>query len=160
MIPPAEQTAARGTAARKPRLAVIPFDMPEHIPAWTAADERVLEAAIVSTLRRNDALTVSAAPTDIETPRERAAIAQVARKLGVDYLLEGGVTEYGSGIDGPSGASALQITFQLFDGRTGALVWVDEANASSVAPTRAAALREMAQSAARTLADRVAKTDF
>jgi hypothetical protein len=54
----------------------------------------------------------------------------------------------------------LQITFQLFDGRTGALVWVDEANASSVAQPRAAAVREMSRAAARTVAERVAKTEF
>src|SRR5688500_8844317 len=160
MVSSAGQTPARGTAAPKRRLVLIPFDMPEHIPAWTADDERILEAAIVAALRQNNTLTVSTAPAGIETPRDRATIAQVGRKLGVDYLLEGGVTEYGSGIEGPSGASALQMTFQLFDSRTGALVWVDEANASSVAPTRDPAVREMSQAAARTLAERVAKTDF
>ena len=160
MISSAGQASPRGRAAPRLRVVLIPFDMPEHIPAWTSADERVLEAAIVAALQQNDSLAVSTAPAGIETPRDRPAIAQVARRLGVDYLLEGGVTEYGSGIDGPAGASALQITFQLFDGRTGALVWVDEANASSVAPTRAAAVREMSQSAARTLAERVAKTEF
>ena len=69
------------------------------------------------------------------------------------------MTEYGSGQDGAA-TSALQITFQLFDGRTGALVWVDEANASSAAPTRTASLREMSQAAARGVANRIANTTF
>lgn len=155
----AVQTASRGTAT-KPRVVLIPFDVPEHLAAWTAADTTVLETAIVTTLRQRAVVTVSTAPPGIDTPRDRAAIAQVGRKLGADYLLEGGVTEFGSSFEGPIGASALQITFQLFDGRTGALVWVDEANASSVAPARAVAVREMSQAAARTVADRVAKTEF
>ena len=161
MTSAAGQTTSRGTtAASKPRVVLIPFDIPEHLAAWTRADEAVLEMAILAALKQRDVATFSAAPPGIETPRDRAAIAQVGRKLGADYLLEGGVTEFGSSFDGPAGASALQITFQLFDGRTGALVWVDEANASSVAPARSAAVREMSQAAARAVAERVAKTEF
>jgi TolB-like protein len=160
MTSPAGQTPSRGSAAPKPRVVLIPFDLPEHIPAWTADDDRVLAAAILAALRQAGDVTISAAPAGTETPRDRAAIARAGRTLHADYLIEGGVTEFGSGFDGPRGSSALQITFQLFDGRTGALVWVDEANASSVAQPRAAAVREMSQAAARTVAERVAKTDF
>jgi TolB-like protein len=160
MTPAALQSAPRGSAAPKARIVLIPFDMPDHVPAWTAEDETVLEAAILAALRREAAVTVSTAPSTTETPRDRVAIARAARALMADYLLEGGVTEYGTGIDGPPDGSTMQITFQLFDGRTGALVWVDEANASTVTSTRAAAVREMAQVVARAVADRVAKTSF
>jgi TolB-like protein len=160
MTSSAGQTPSVRSAASKPRLVVIPFDRPEQIPAWMPDDDRILMAAIVTALRQANQVTVSTAPPTIETPRDRAAIAQVGRTLKADYLLEGGVTEFGSAFDRPAGSSALQITFQLFDGRTGALVWVDEANSSSAAPTRAAALREMSLAAARAVADRVTKTGF
>jgi TolB-like protein len=160
MLSPAAQTPSRGSAAPKPRVVLIPFDLPEHIAAWTAADGRVLDTEIVAALRQAEDVTILAAPPGTETPRDRVEIARVGRTLRADYLLEGGVTEFGSGSDGSPGSSTLQITFQLFDGRTGAIVWVDEANVSSVAQTRAAAVREMSQAAARTVALRVAKTDF
>ena len=137
----------------------MPFDVPDYIKAWTTADNGVLEAAIVAAVRQGGKVTVTAAPAGAETPRDRAAIAKAGRALNADYLLEGGVTEYGSAQDG-STTSALQITFQLFDGKTGAPVWIDEANASSAAPARAASVREMSQAAARVVAQRIATTTF
>ena len=113
--------ASSGTTTARPRVVLIPFDLPDYITAWTPADNDVLEAAIVAALRQDAKVTIAAAPSGTETPRDRAAIARVGRALRADYLLEGGVSEFGSGHDGPSAGSALQIAFQLFDGRTGAL---------------------------------------
>lgn len=150
------------SAAAKPRVVLMPFDRPDHLPAWTAGDASELESALVAALRQRGTVAAATAPRGTEPPLERAAIAKAGRALGADYLLEGGVTEYGSEIEGPPGVapSVLQITFQLFDGRTGALVWVDEANASSAASSLAARVRELSQAVAHRVAARVAETEF
>jgi TolB-like protein len=136
----------------------MPFDVPDHLEAWTADDSRVLETAILTATQKSNRFRISAAPRGTETPRDRAAIAKTGRALGADYLLEGGVTEFGSAVDGQPGAgSVLQITFQLFDGRTGALVWVDEANASSAASGRAASVRALCDAVARVVAARLVR---
>ena len=54
----------------------MPFDLPDHINAWTAADNTVLEAAILAAVRQGGRVTISAAPPGTQTPRDRAAIAK------------------------------------------------------------------------------------
>jgi TolB-like protein len=136
----------------------MPFDVPDHIETWAADDTKVLETAILTATQKNNRFRISAAPRGTETPRDRAAIAKAGRALGADYLLEGGITEFGSAFDGqPDAGSVLQITFQLFDGRSGALVWVDEANATSAASSRAASVRALSDAVARVVAARLVR---
>jgi adenylate cyclase len=104
---------ARRTAPDKPSIAVLPFqNMSGDAEQEYFADG--ISEDIITALSRIHWLFVIARNTTFTYKGEAVDIQQVARELGVRYILEGSVRKAGQ---------RIRITGQLIDGETGNHLW-------------------------------------
>ena len=120
-VGPAGARAAPGAASAaeslqlpdKPSIAVLPFENMSGDPEQEYFSDGMTEDIIIALSRvrwffviaRNSSFAYKGKPTDVK---------QLARELGVRYVLEGSVRK---------GGARLRITAQLIDGATGNHVW-------------------------------------
>ena len=118
--PQAEPVAptAPGTTPRlpdKPSIAVLPFTNMSGDPEQEYFVDGMVED-IITALSRFNQLFVIARNSTFTYKGRAVDVRQVARELGVRYVLEGGVRRSGS---------RLRITGQLIDATTGAHLWAE-----------------------------------
>ena len=111
VIEPAPQL----TLPDKPSIAVLPFQNMSGDPAQEYFADGMVEE-IITALSRNKELFVIARNSSFTFKGRAVDIKQVARDLGVRYVLEGSVRK---------SANRIRITGQLIDAATGAHLWAD-----------------------------------
>ncbi len=99
----------------KPSLAVLPFDNLSRDPAQDYFADGVVED-IITALSRFKSFAVIARNSSFVYKGRAVDVRQVARELGVRYVLEGSVRRAGG---------RLRITAQLIDATSGAHLWAD-----------------------------------
>ncbi|MCZ6522292.1 MAG: adenylate/guanylate cyclase domain-containing protein, partial [Alphaproteobacteria bacterium] len=99
----------------KPSIAVLPFDNMSGDPEQEYFTDGMVEE-IITALTRFQSLHVIARNSSFAYKGRAADVRQVARELGVRYLLEGSVRKAGN---------RVRITGQLIDAATGAHIWAD-----------------------------------
>ena len=118
--PVSDAPAPQGPSARpaipdKPSIAVLPFTNMSGDPEQEYFVDGMVEDIITAMSRFNQLFVIARNSTF--TFKGRAVdVRQVAKELGVRYVLEGGVRKSGN---------RLRITGQLIDGATGAHLWAD-----------------------------------
>ena len=117
-----EATAARPSEIKKPlplpdkpSIAVLPFQNMSGDPEQEYFADGMVEE-IITALSRNKQLFVIARNSSFTFKGKAVDIKQVARDLGVRYVLEGSVRKSGNHI---------RITGQLIDAASGAHLWAD-----------------------------------
>jgi len=120
MSDPAAPTASDSpsrtpTAADKPSIAVLPFQNMSGDPEQEYFADGMVED-IITALSRFKELFVIARNSSFVYKGRAVEIQQVARELGVRYVLEGGVRKAGN---------RVRITGQLIDAATRAHLWAD-----------------------------------
>ena len=103
------------SAARKPSIAVLPFQNLSGDPEQEYFADGVVED-IITALSRNRAFFVISRNTTFTYKGPAVDVAKVARELGVRYVLEGSVRRAGN---------RVRITAQLIDAATGRHLWAD-----------------------------------
>ncbi len=113
----ATPSAAEPTLALpdKPSIAVLPFDNLSGDPDQEYFADGIAED-IITGLSRNRGFFVIARNSSFTYKGRAVDIRQVARELGVRYVLEGSVRKAGN---------RVRITAQLIDATTGSHVWAD-----------------------------------
>jgi adenylate cyclase len=101
---------------RKPSIAVLPFQNMSGDPEQEYFADGVVEE-IITALSRLRWLFVIARNSSFVYKGKAVDIRQVAKELGVHYVLEGSIRKSGN---------RLRLTGQLVDGGTGAHVWADK----------------------------------
>ena len=110
------QTVASEPAPRdKPSIAVLPFDNLSNDPDQEYFADGISED-IITELSRFHWFFVIARNSSFSYKGISSDVRQVARDLGVHYLLEGSVRKLGN---------RVRVTAQLIDGGTGRHVWAD-----------------------------------
>ncbi|MFO1123514.1 MAG: adenylate/guanylate cyclase domain-containing protein [Hyphomicrobiales bacterium] len=116
---PAAESRPRGAPAEepagKPSIAVLPFTNMSDDPEQEYFVDGMVED-IITALSRFNQLLVIARNTTFTYKGRAVDIRQVAKELGVRYVLEGGVRKSGN---------RLRITGQLIDATTGAHLWAE-----------------------------------
>ncbi len=117
-----EATAARPSEIKKPlplpdkpSIAVLPFQNMSGDPEQEYFADGMVEE-IITALSRNKQLFVIARNSSFTFKGRAVDIKQVARDLGVRYVLEGSVRKSGN---------RIRITGQLIDAASGAHLWAD-----------------------------------
>jgi adenylate cyclase len=113
-VPPIAH-AATPSLPDKPSIAVLPFTNMSGDPEQEYFVDGMVED-IITALSRFNQLFVIARNSTFTYKGRAVDVRQVARELGVRYVLEGGVRKSGS---------RLRITGQLIDAATGAHLWAD-----------------------------------
>ncbi len=113
-VPPIAHAATPGLPD-KPSIAVLPFTNMSGDPDQEYFVDGMVED-IITALSRFNQLFVIARNSTFTYKGRAVDVRQVARELGVRYVLEGGVRKSGS---------RLRITGQLIDAATGAHLWAD-----------------------------------
>ena len=112
-VPP---TASSGPALPgKPSIAVLPFDNMSGDPEQEYFADGITED-IITELARNRGLFVIARNSTFTFKGISVDIAEVGRKLGVRYVVEGSVRK---------GGNRVRITAQLIEAATGSHVWAE-----------------------------------
>jgi adenylate cyclase len=122
---PATQAESAAPAATprltdKPSIAVLPFTNMSGDPEQEYFVDGMVED-IITALSRFNQLFVIARNSTFTYKGRAVDVRQVAKELGVRYVLEGGVRKSGS---------RLRITGQLIDAATGAHLWADRFDGS------------------------------
>ena len=112
--PPVESTQALALPD-KPSIAVLPFQNMSGDPEQEYFADGMVEE-IITALSRNKQLFVIARNSSFTFKGRAVDIKQVARDLGVRYVLEGSVRKSGN---------RIRITGQLIDAASGAHLWAD-----------------------------------
>jgi adenylate cyclase len=99
----------------KPSIAVLPFQNMSDDPGQEYFADGMVEE-IITALSRNKLLFVVARNSSFTFKGKAVDIKQVARDLGVRYVLEGSVRKSGN---------RIRITGQLIDAASGAHLWAD-----------------------------------
>jgi len=99
----------------KPSIAVLPFANLSGDPGQDYFADGLVED-IITTLSKISGLSVIARNSSFTYKGRAVDVRQVARELGVRYVLEGGVRK---------NANRIRITAQLIDAGTGAHVWAE-----------------------------------
>jgi adenylate cyclase len=99
----------------KPSIAVLPFANMSADPEQDYFADGLVED-IITTLSKISGLVVIARNSSFTYKGHAVDVRQVARELGVRYVLEGGVRK---------SAKRIRITVQLIDAGTGAHVWAE-----------------------------------
>jgi adenylate cyclase len=99
----------------KPSIAVLPFTNMSGDPEQEYFADGLVDD-IITTLSKISGLIVIARNSSFTYKGRAVDVRQVARELGVRYVLEGGVRK---------SANRIRITAQLIDARTGAHVWAE-----------------------------------
>lgn len=107
--------AAAAPPAGKPSIAVLPFTNMSGDPEQEYFVDGMVED-IITALSRFNQLAVIARNSTFIYKGGAVDVRQVARELGVRYVLEGGVRKSGN---------RLRITGQLIDAATGAHLWAE-----------------------------------
>jgi len=107
--------SARPAMPDKPSIAVLPFTNMSGDPEQEYFVDGMVED-IITALSRFNQLFVIARNSTFTFKGRAVDVRQVAKELGVRYVLEGGVRKSGN---------RLRITGQLIDGATGAHLWAD-----------------------------------
>ena len=105
--PPAE--------AQKPSIAVLPFSVMSNDPEQEFFADGLVED-ILTTLSKLSGLSVIARNSSFAYKGRSVDVRQIARELGVRYVLEGSVRKAGN---------RIRITAQLIDATTGIHIWAD-----------------------------------
>jgi TolB-like protein len=108
-------TAPKLTPPEKPSIAVLPF----HNMTGDSEQEYFVDGIveeIITAIARFPGLFVIARNSSFTYKDKTVDVRQVARELGVRYVLEGGVRKSGN---------RVRITSQLIDTRTAAHIWTD-----------------------------------
>jgi adenylate cyclase len=113
--PASASTASQSASAARPSIAVLPFDNMSGDPEQEYFSDGITEDIITALSRfhwffviaRNSSFTFKGAAVDVK---------QVARELGVRYVLEGSVRK---------AANRVRVTGQLIDGATGNHIWAE-----------------------------------
>ena len=113
-VPPIAPAAAP-SLPDKPSIAVLPFTNMSGDPEQEYFVDGMVED-IITALSRFNQLFVIARNSTFTYKGRAVDVRQVAKELGVRYVLEGGVRKSGS---------RLRITGQLIDAATGAHLWAD-----------------------------------
>jgi len=107
--------SARPAMPDKPSIAVLPFTNMSGDPEQEYFVDGMVED-IITALSRFNQLFVIARNSTFTYKGRAVDVRQVAKELGVRYVLEGGVRKAGT---------RLRITGQLIDAATGAHLWAD-----------------------------------
>lgn len=108
-------THSTATAADKPGIAVMAFDNMSGDPAQEYFSDGISED-VITDLSKLSALMVIARNSSFSYKGKAVNLAEVARELGVSYVLEGSVRKAGN---------RVRVTAQLIDGTTGGHVWAE-----------------------------------
>ena len=114
-VHPPEDLSARLTMPDKPSIAVLPFNNMSGDPEQEYFVDGMVED-IITALSRFNQLFVIARNSTFTYKGRAVDVRQVAKELGVRYVLEGGVRKSGN---------RMRITGQLIDAATGAHLWAD-----------------------------------
>jgi adenylate cyclase len=112
---PAVATATLKVTSDKPSIAVLPFTNISGDPEQQYFGDGVVED-IITELSRFRSLFVIARNSSFAFRDERISIAEVARRLGVQYVVEGSVRRVGN---------RVRITAQLIDAANGTHLWAE-----------------------------------
>ena len=104
-----------GPGTDKPSIAVLPFAVIGADPEQEFFADGLVED-ILTTLSKLSGLSVIARNSSFAYKGRAVDVRQVARELGVRYVLEGGVRK---------AANRIRITTQLIDAMTGVHIWAD-----------------------------------
>jgi len=99
----------------KPSIAVLPFDNLSGDPGQQYLPDGIAED-IITELSRFRNLAVTARHASFHFRRKGVSLSQVARELGVAYVLEGSLRKTGDHI---------RVTAQLIDAKTGNHIWAE-----------------------------------
>ena len=102
-------------AADKPSIAVLPFSVMSNDPEQEFFADGLVED-ILTTLSKLSGLSVIARNSSFVYKGRAVDVRQVARELGVRYVLEGSIRKAGN---------RIRITAQLIDATSGAHIWAD-----------------------------------
>jgi adenylate cyclase len=111
----APKAKANRTPASKPAVAVLPFDNMSGDPGQEPFVDGITED-IITALSRNRWYSVTARHSTFAYKGRSPDLREVARALGVGYLLEGSLRKAGD---------RVRITAQLIDAETASHVWAD-----------------------------------
>ena len=103
------------SSPNKPSIAVLPFANMSDDPEQDYFADGLVED-ITTTLSKISGLSVIARNSSFAYKGRAVDVRQVARELGVRYVLEGGVRK---------SANRIRITAQLIDAGTGAHIWAE-----------------------------------
>jgi adenylate cyclase len=113
---PGNEPVARTTEGlEKPSLAVLPFTIMSNDAEQEFFADGLVED-ILTTLSKLSGLSVISRNSSFAYKGRAVDVRQVARELGVRYVLEGSVRK---------AANRVRITTQLIDATTGAHIWAD-----------------------------------
>ena len=101
--------------ADKPSIAVLPFSVMSNDPDQEFFADGLVED-ILTTLSKLSGLSVIARNSSFVYKGRAVDVRQVARELGVRYVLEGSVRKAGS---------RIRVAAQLIDARSGEHIWAD-----------------------------------
>ena len=115
--PSSGQTSDTASASpeEKPSIAVLPFINMSGDPEQEYFSDGITED-IITDLSKASALFVVARNTAFTYKGKSAKVQEVAKELGVDFVLEGSVRKAGS---------RVRVTGQLIDGKKGGHMWAD-----------------------------------
>jgi TolB-like protein/Tfp pilus assembly protein PilF len=109
-------TVARKTpTSEKPSIAVLPFNNMSGDPEQEYFSDGITED-IITELSRNRALSVVARNSSFMFKKAALDVAELGRRLGARYVLEGSVRKVGK---------RVRITAQLIDSSSGSHVWAE-----------------------------------
>ena len=111
----AKNTAAAPVLARKPSIAVLPLVNMSGDPQQEFFADGLTEDLITELSRFHDLLVISRNSTFVYKGKA-VKVQEVARELGVDYLLEGSVQKSGD---------RIRVTVQLIDAETDRHIWAE-----------------------------------
>ena len=109
------RTSLRRSPTDKPSIAVLPFAVMGNDPEQEFFADGLVED-ILTTLSKLSGLSVIARNSSFVYKGRAVDVRQVARELGVRYVLEGSVRKAGN---------RIRITAQLIDATTGVHIWAD-----------------------------------
>jgi adenylate cyclase len=112
---PAVAVSAPKPVSDKPSIAVLPFTNMSGGPEQAYFSDGITED-IITELSRFRSLLVIARNSSFAFRAERIDTAEIARRLGVQYIMEGSVRQSGN---------RVRITAQLIDAASGTHLWAD-----------------------------------
>lgn len=115
--------AAQQGEALLPGIAVIPFTARSNDPGHYAVGELIADA-VISLLSRSRHLRVISRLSCTAFRQRDAALDEVARRLGAQFVLSGSYV-----VVGEAGGGKLVISSELSDARSGRVVWTERFNA-------------------------------
>jgi adenylate cyclase len=113
--PSTQQADGATSAEEKPSIAVLPFINMSGDPEQEYFSDGITED-IITDLSKVSALFVVARNTVFTYKGKSVKVQEVAKELGVDFVLEGSVRKAGS---------RVRVTGQLIDGTKGGHLWAD-----------------------------------